>query len=101
MQRGGGQPRFNGVAVGELSVDLLGPSIRVTGIYAFTNVETGERFGRGTKEGGWSEQTMTAFLAFLAAAENDICHDVFEEGSEPAPGSTVDVELAGDGVPGM
>jgi hypothetical protein len=81
MLRGNGSPKFNGIAVGELEINLLGPAIHIKSTYALTNVDNGDRFGRGVKEGNWSPETIQVFLSFVAAMENDICNDVFDGGS--------------------
>lgn len=94
MVRGSGATRFNGIAVGEVEINLLGPSIHLKAIYAFVNVDSGERFGRGTKEGNWSQETIDRFLAFLQSAENDICNDVYETG----PTTTLPIETDDQGI---
>lgn len=99
MKRGSGVVKINGVAIGEVSVNLLGPSIQLSGTYALVNVDSGDRFGRGTKEGDWSKATMDHFLAFLGSMESDICTAVFDEGSEPV--EPVLVPTDGNGVPSL
>lgn len=94
MLRGNGAPRFNGVAVGEIEVNLLGPSIHIKTTSAYTNVDTGERFGRLVKEGNWSDETMKRLLALLESLENDLCNDTFEGGST----TTAPVETDEQGI---
>ncbi len=77
--RATGGIRINGVATGEVAVSLLSPSIALRVTYSLCNVDSGEKFGRGTREGPWSEETIAALLHFLSCAETDICNDCFDE----------------------
>jgi hypothetical protein len=80
MMKGNGVPKFDGIAIGEVGINLLGPSVHISAIYAFTNAASGDRFGRGSKDGTWSEETMKRFFSFLESLESDVCTDVFDGG---------------------
>lgn len=68
--------RIDGVDVGEISVNLLGPTPSINVKYAYVNSTTGEKFGAGTRL-QWSDTTLAKLVELISAMEKDICVHVF------------------------
>jgi hypothetical protein len=68
-----GIPKFDGVAVLEISVDFKGPSGKVEAVAAFVDTTTGETHG-WTKGVGttWSNQTKERLQALRESMEEDL-----------------------------
>lgn len=86
MVKGSGIPRIDGVAIGEVSINLLSPTVHLTAKYALINSQTAERFGAGNRNSNWSDATLTKLGELIEAMENDVCLEVFTGGvGEVAP----------------
>lgn len=72
MKKLEGSCKIDGVEIGEISVVGLGPAPVVSVKYALCNTTTGERFGAGNRNVGWSAETMEALQALLEALERDV-----------------------------
>lgn len=72
--------KINAVEVGELSYIQIGSPTPVLSVeYAFANAETGDRFGRGSRNRSWSQKTLDALHSLLECVEQDLVADVFGE----------------------
>jgi hypothetical protein len=101
MTRAEGTIKIDGVEVGELKFDSIhSPTPVLSVTYAFTNSKTGDRYGSGHRNVGWSPKTLEALSALVAAIETDVCTDLFEEsatisGVAQAPPDPI------DGIPSL
>lgn len=82
MTKGDGPCVIDAVAVGEVEINLLGPSPRLTSKHALIQTETGMRFGAGNWNTGWSPETMQRLQALITSMEQDICQGLFRLGDE-------------------
>jgi hypothetical protein len=86
--------RIDSVEAGELSVIALGlPAPQLAVKYALSNSESGNRFGAGHVNGGWSDRTMELTRELLASVEADLLSMVFE-GDGTTTSSGIVSELA-------
>jgi hypothetical protein len=77
-----GQCKIDSVEVGELTFVQLGSPTPVLSVkYAYSNSESGDRFGFGNRNTGWSEETLQALARLVELVERDVCSDVFHEGA--------------------
>jgi hypothetical protein len=74
-----GTAKFDGLAVGELSANLLGPMAKLTAKAAFINSETGHTHGWTTNE-QWSPETIVKLRELRAAMEADLARIHFGDG---------------------
>lgn len=81
MTKSDGSCKIDGVTMGEISVNLLGPAAELTAKYALCNFETKERFGAGNRNRGWSADTIEKLMALADSMERDVCRDLFGEGA--------------------
>ena len=101
MTKSDGKCRIDSVAVGEIGLNLLGPTPMVSSKYALMEATSGERFGAGNRNANWSDETMKLVELLVASVEKDIASDLFESGEVTAqPAETYDTS-AGDSVPGL
>jgi hypothetical protein len=102
MIKSEGKCRIDGVAVGEFSINLLGPTPFITAKYMLLASESGERFGAGNRNANWSDETMKALAVLIGSMERDLSKDVFGQGpvTTEEPEEVFDT-LSGDGVPGL
>ena len=94
-----GQPKFDGIAIGEFTAIFLGPTLEFTAKAAFTNSKTGETHG-WTKHTHWSKNTIAKLQELRAAMEMDLGQEHFEGGGEVLvgpSGATTPRGLAPDG----
>ena len=102
MTHSGGSCKINAVEVGELTVQIIGsPTPLLTVKFAYSNAETGDRFGSGTRNAGWSELTQKRLELLVAAIEQDVAAMVFEEGPTTSRSVEDDYGIATDGGPGL
>jgi hypothetical protein len=111
MLKGEGLIRIDGLAVGEVSVNLLSPDIHMAVKYAFVNSLTAERFGSGNRNTDWSSETIQKLAELIQAIEQDLVRTMFSGGApavEEAPPTTDSVgeqtspnQSDEDGVPGL
>ena len=100
MTKSDGTCKIDGVAMGEVSINLLGHSIELGAKYALCNFETKERYGAGNRNTNWSADTIEKLRAFIDSMERDVCRDLFNDGA--TIGSVEDVvDTQQDGVPGL
>lgn len=98
MTKAEGTIKIDSVEVGELKFDAIhSPTPVLSAVYALTNSSTGDRFGSGNRNIGWSPKTMEALTALIAAVEHDVCADLF---GDAATISGVEV-VAGDPMDGI
>lgn len=96
MTKADGPPRIDAVEVGELSFVTIGPPTPLLSVkYAYANAESGDRFGYGNMNQGWSEETLDLLSQLTASVERDIVRHAFGEGTtsssvSPSPGNTID-----------
>ena len=99
MTKADGQIRIDGVAVGEATINLLGPSVQLVAKYALCNTTTGEKLGAGTPTIPWSPATMRKLLELVASMERDIIQGIFIDAV--VVGSEDEATYDEDGVPGL
>jgi hypothetical protein len=86
-----GQIRIDSIAVGEASINLLGPNI---------NLAAGEKFGSGNRNQNWSDETLTKLAELVECIEKDIIQDVFVNATTVS-GRVEQSNYAEDGIPGL
>lgn len=74
-----GTAKFDGLAIGELSANLLGPTVKLTAKAAFVDSGSGNTHGWTTNE-SWSPETMSKLRELRAAMEQDLARMHFGEG---------------------
>jgi hypothetical protein len=74
-----GTAKFDGLAVGELSANLMGPTVKLTAKAAFVNAESGHTHGWTTNE-QWSPTTIEKLRDLRAAMEADLARVHFGDG---------------------
>lgn len=75
-----GTPKFDGIAILDLTVDFTQPSARLTAKAAYVNTKTGETHG-WTSGSQWSEETRSLLAALRQSMEQDIAaRDFISEG---------------------
>lgn len=84
MLKGEGQIRIDGVAVGELSVNLISPTPHMAVKYAFINSATAERCGAGNRNTNWSSETLTKLGELIQSIEQDLVMELFTGGAQPS-----------------
>lgn len=100
MTKAEGQCKIDAVEVGELSYMQIGsPTPILTVKYAYSNAETGDRFGFGHSNSGWSEETLQALARLAELVERDICGAVFREGA--TTGTVLALPDATGGIPSL
>lgn len=82
-----GKCRIDGIQIGEIALNLLGPSPSMTAKYALCGASTGSRFGAGTRY-SWGEATLSKLRELVEMMEMEISADVFEGGSTTTGGVT-------------
>lgn len=94
--------RINGVEVVEFALQARGsmPGAGLVATYALVNIETGNRFGRGTFN-VWSEETTEKLNAAIKSMEADISSLVFDGVRTPTDSGVDDRNPLEDGVPGL
>jgi len=101
MTKSGGRSVIDAIEIGEVDARIIGvPSLVVSVKYALVQSSTGSRFGAGNMNVGWSAETLRKFQEFVAAAEADICANVFEDGPTTAGGEVNHLDTM-DGIPGL
>jgi hypothetical protein len=96
-----GRCRIDGVHVGEVSIDNLSPaSPRLDAKYALINIESGDRYGAGTRKRDWSTDTQQKLVDLMLSMEKDIANDVFE-GAPTTNGVTTTSITQPDDIPGL
>ncbi len=99
MVKGEGSVRIDGVAVGEITINLLSPTVHLAARYAFTNSLTAERFGSGNRNSNWSSTTLEKLGELVESMEKDLCQEMFTGGVTATEGPTDGV--AGDALPNL
>jgi hypothetical protein len=90
VTRADGKSHINAVEVGELVFHGIGSPTQTLSVkYAYSNAETGDRYGFGTRNTGWSERTLELLDSLLSSVERDVCSAVFEEGPTTSSGADV------------
>lgn len=100
MTKAEGEIRINGVATGEVAINLLGPSVGLSVKYALCNTLTGEKFGAGQRNQNWSDETLTKLAELVDSIERDVIQDVFVDASTISTVAESD-PYDGDGTPGL
>jgi hypothetical protein len=96
-----GQSRIDAVEVGELSYVAIGsPTPTLAVKYAYTNAKSGDRFGYGNRNAGWSQETLDALARLVELIETDVITATFEEGATTSRGGLSDETTMG-GVPSL
>lgn len=98
-----GTPKFTGLAIGELTINKMAPTTKITAKVAFIDPATGITYGWTTAEGAlWSKDTLDKLNELLTSMEADVARIHFEGGSgtEPAiaPGGGSGPIPAGGGL---
>ena len=86
--------------MGEIEINLLGHSVSLVTKYVMCNSETQERYGSGSRNTNWSEETIDKMRAFIESMETDICRDLFSDGSTTS-GVVEASSNTSDGIPGL
>jgi hypothetical protein len=81
-----GASRINGVRLGELSVNLQGPSVVMAATVGLVDTESGDSFGRLMQNTSWSEETLEKLQELIFCIERDVCKTVFDEGATTPSG---------------
>lgn len=82
-----GQPKFNSIQVGELTVSFLGTTLRFEGKAAFVDMKTGHTHG-WTKNEQWSPAVIEKLKELRALMEIDLGRLHLENGGESVVGPT-------------
>jgi len=99
MTKSDGTCKIDGVALGELTISLLGNPV-INAKYALCNSESEDRFGAGNRNSNWSADTLEKLKALTDSMERDICRDLFKGGA--TIGSVEEPDgYQQDGVPGL
>ncbi len=80
-----GQPKFNTIALGELTATFTGTTLHVEGKAAFADQRTGQTHG-WTKNTQWSHATIEKLKELKALMEVDLGHLHLEGGGESVVG---------------
>ena len=91
--------KVDSVTIGELVVNMLGPTPTVVIKYALANAESGEKFGAGLRAQGWSDDSLQILQTLIASLERDICSGLFEGDTSGSVLSNVADTM--DSVPGF
>lgn len=97
MVKSDGKCKIDGVEIGDVRLHMFGTSPTLYAKYAFSNTNSGSRFGSGRRTQNWSESTWAKVRELLQSMEQDIVSELFEgeatTGSveEKAPPTTDDV----------
>lgn len=81
-----GTPKFTGIVAGEITVNRLGPTLKISVKAAFVDPATGVTYGWTTAEGGlWSKETLEKLTELSLSLEQDIANVHLTGGSPDAP----------------
>jgi hypothetical protein len=94
-----GKCRLDQVQVVEGSFNVFGPAPVLTAKYALSSSDSEVRLGPGTRNQGWSPETMQRLQALVESMERDICSEAFEDTTNSCV--TEDDLGTSDGVPGF
>ena len=83
-----GSPKFSGLAIGELTLNKLGPTLKLEAKAAFVDPKTGSTHG-WTTGSQWSPTTIAKLGELLALMEMDMGRAHFEGGGVPLEGAIV------------
>lgn len=76
-----GRPRFNALALGEVTVNFMGATLTMKCKAAFVDQETGNTHAWTTSEGPWSEGTVETLRELRMRMEEDLGAIHFEGGT--------------------
>jgi hypothetical protein len=80
-----GQPKFTGLVIGELTINKMAPTTKITAKAAFVDPNTGVTYGWTTAEGAlWSKETLEKLNELTAYMEADIARIHFADGGSSA-----------------
>jgi hypothetical protein len=74
-----GQPKFTGLAIGEITVNRLNAALRMEAKAAFINTRTGQTHG-WTTGNQWTPPTLAKLNELLTLMEEDMARTHFEQG---------------------
>lgn len=101
MIKANGKCRIDGLEVGELSYNgISSPTPVLTVKFAYVSYETGDRYGFGNRNVGWSEKTLELMKEFLTSVESDIAAEVFDL-APTTDGATGDGSTTTDSIPSL
>ena len=94
-----GSPRFNAIAIGELSANFTGSTIHLEGTAGFVDTETGETHGWTKGDGKvWSRTTMLKLAELREFMERDLSKLHFTDSSVENLGATEKLGLNLGGI---
>jgi len=100
MTKSDGTCKIDGVAMGEITINLLSHSVELSAKYILCNFESQDRFGAGNRNKNWSADTIEKLRALTDSMERDVCKELFKDGA--TIGSVEEVaDYQQDGVPGL
>ena len=91
-----GTAKFDALAIGELTVNFLGPTTKVVAKAAFVASETGHTHGWTTNE-SWSPETIQKLRELRQAMEMDLAKIHFGDGVSAIATEGLQVPAAGLG----
>lgn len=101
MTKADGLSKIDAVEVGELSFTVIGPPTPVLAVkFAYANSATGDRFGYGNRNTGWSKETMDCLASLVGMVEADVCRQVFGDSATTSSVQQGDATTS-DGVPSL
>lgn len=83
-----GTAKFNAIALGEFTVNFLGPTTKVSAKAAFVGTQTGHTHGWTNNE-QWSPETMSKLGELRALMEADLAKIHFSDGRDLTEGGPV------------
>ncbi len=78
-----GTPKFSTLVVREISAEITGMDIKLTGKAAFGDANSNTTYGWTKGEGVWSKETLQQLLALQAMMEQDLARLHFTDAESP------------------
>lgn len=91
-----GTAKFDGIALGEFTVNFLGPTTKVVAKAAFVGTQSGHTHGWTTNE-QWSPETMQKLGELRAAMESDLARVHFTGGDVASSSGVFGGQIGGLG----
>lgn len=93
-----GTPKFDALALGELSATLMGPTLSLKCKAAFVHSKSGMTHAWTSSEGPWSSPTIDALKELRRCMEEDLAAVHFEGAAGPtSSGRSGDLPIGGIG----
>ncbi len=95
-----GNPKFDGLAVGELTANFMGGpgSVELKAKVAFVSTKTGATHGSSVHAGPWSSEVLAKLRELADVMEQDLAKHHLEDGTRVFGPSTVPTKEAPRGI---